>query len=45
MKDTQKSFEEIIKNKEYDFSRYNFFLINYLLHKNKIIEAEKNNCK
>ena len=39
--DTQKSLEELIGNKNYNFSRYNFFLINYLLSKNKITEAKK----
>ena len=38
---TQKSFERLIEDDEYNFSRYNFFLINYLLSKNKIIEADK----
>ncbi len=41
MEETQKYFKEIIDNKEYDFSRYNFFLINYLLHKNKNNDAQK----
>ena len=39
--DTQKFFEEVIQNKDYNFSRYNFFLINYLLFKNKTAEAKK----
>ena len=39
--DTQKSLEELIENENYNFSRYNFFLVNYLLSKNKTIEAEK----
>jgi len=38
---TQKSFEELINNKDYNFSRYNFFLTNYLLFNNKIMEAKK----
>ena len=38
---TQKSLEELIENEDYNFSRYNFFLVNYLLSKNKIIEAKK----
>ena len=38
---TQKSFKELIQDKHYNFSRYNFFLTNYLLRKNKIIEAKK----
>jgi len=39
--DTQKSLEELIENANYNFSRYNFFLANYLLYKNKTIEAKK----
>jgi tetratricopeptide (TPR) repeat protein len=39
--DTQKSLEELIEDENYNFSRYNFFLVNYLLSKNKIIEAKK----
>ena len=39
--DTQKSLEELIENENYNFSRYNFFLVNYLLSKNKTIEAKK----
>ena len=38
---TQKSLEELIEDESYDFSRYNFFLINYLLSKNKTIEAKE----
>ena len=38
---TRKSLEELINNANYNFSRYNFFLTNYLLHKNKITEAKK----
>ena len=38
---TQKSLEKLIEDKEYNFSRYNFFLANYLLSKNKITEAKK----
>ncbi|MBA1338513.1 MAG: Tetratricopeptide (TPR) repeat [Pelagibacterales bacterium] len=38
---TQKSYEELIKLKNYNFSRYNFFLANYLLFKNKKEEALK----
>ena len=33
--ETQKSFEELIQDKDYNFSRYNFFLTNYLLSKKK----------
>ena len=39
--DTQKSLEELIEDEGYNFSRYNFFLVNYLLSKNKITEAKK----
>jgi len=39
--ETQKSMEKLIYDKDYDFSRYNFFLINYLLSKNKVSEANK----
>jgi len=38
---TQKSFEELIYDENYNFSRYNFFLANYLLFENKNIEAKK----
>ena len=38
---TQKSLEELIGSANYNFSRYNFFLVNYLLYKNKNIEAKK----
>ncbi|MDC1475902.1 tetratricopeptide repeat protein [Pelagibacteraceae bacterium] len=38
---TQKSFLNLINDKDYNFSRYNFFLINYLLFKNKKVEAKK----
>jgi len=39
MKDTQIFFEKIIENKDYNFSRYNFFLANYFLYQNKEKEA------
>jgi len=39
--ETQKSFEELIEDNNYNFSRYNFFLINYLLSQDKNIEAKK----
>ena len=39
--DTENSFKEIIKDKNYNFSRYNFFLANYYLFKNKNVEAKK----
>ena len=38
---TMKSFEELIHGQDYNFSRYNFFLINYLLFNNKTKEAKK----
>ena len=38
---TTKSFEKLINAKDYNFSRYNFFLANYLLFNNKTIEAKK----
>ena len=38
---TMKSFEKLIYDKDYNFSRYNFFLANYLLFNNKTIEAKK----
>ena len=38
---TKESFSELIDHKDYDFSRYNFFLVNYLLSKEKHIEAKK----
>ena len=38
---TQISFEKLVDDKDYKFSRYNFFLTNYLLYKNKTIDAKK----
>ena len=38
---TTKSFEKLIHDTDYNFSRYNFFLANYLLFNNKTIEAKK----
>ena len=38
---TQKSFENLIQDEEYNFSRYNFFLANYLLFKNNIEKSKK----
>jgi Tfp pilus assembly protein PilF len=38
--ETEKSFKKLINDKNYNFSRYNFFLANYLLFNNKIKEAE-----
>jgi len=39
--ETQTAFERLINNEDFTFSRYNFFLTNYLLSKNKNIEAKK----
>jgi len=42
--DTEKTyfdFKEMVEDKNYNFSRYNFFFINYLLFKDKFKEAEK----
>jgi len=39
--ETGNSFIKLIESEDYNFSRYNFFLINYLLHKNRINEAKK----
>jgi len=39
--ETQIVFERLIGDNDSNFSRYNFFLANYLLSKNKNIEAEK----
>ena len=41
MKDTQVFFENLIDNKDYNFSRYNFFLVNYFLHQNMEAKALK----
>ena len=38
---TMRSFEELIYDQDYNFSRYNFFLINYLLFNNKTEEVKK----
>ena len=37
----EKSFNKLINDKNYNFSRYSFFLINYLLHNKRNYEAEK----
>jgi len=37
----ESSFEKLIQDEDYNFSRYNFFIVNYLLFKNKNIEAKK----
>jgi len=39
--ETSNYFKKLIETKNYSFSRYNFFLINYLLHKGKDQEAKK----
>ena len=41
MEDTEIFYESIIENKDYNFSRYNFFLANYFLFKNKEKDAIK----
>ena len=40
-KDAHDFYEKIIQNEDYNFSRYNFFLANYLLFKNNNAEAKK----
>ena len=40
-KDAHKFLEEVIHKEDYNFSRYNFFLANYFLFKNKNKEAKK----
>ena len=39
--ETQQSLEELIQDGDYNFSRYNFFLTNFLLFQNKDIEAKE----
>ena len=39
--DTEIAFEELIKDNEYNFSRYNFFLVNHLLSKGRIKKAKE----
>ena len=39
--ETKNSFEKLIESENYNFSRYNFFLVNYLLSKNRNSEAKK----
>ncbi len=39
--DTHNFYQAIVQNEDYNFSRYNFFLTNYLLFKNKNVEAKK----
>ena len=38
---TENLFQNLIDNEDYNFSRYNFFLTNYLISKNKPMEARK----
>ena len=39
--ETQNSFVKLVEDEDYSFSRYNFFLANYLVSKNKIEEGKK----
>ena len=39
--DAQLALENLVKNENYNFSRYNFFLTNYLLQKNKSKNAKE----
>ena len=39
--DVEQSFEELVDDDTHNFSRYNFFLINYLLSNQKLVKAEK----
>ncbi len=41
LEETQESFLQLIESEDYNFSRYNFFLINYLLHINKDDDVKK----
>ena len=38
--ETKTSFEKLIQNSDYNFSRYNFFLANYLLSQKRIVDAK-----
>ena len=38
---THASFNKLVEDEDYNFSRYNFFLINQLLQENKLSEAKK----
>jgi tetratricopeptide (TPR) repeat protein len=40
-KTTQRSYEQLTENQSYDFSRYNYFRVNYLLSKKKINKARE----
>ena len=39
--ETESSFERLIGDENYNFSRYNFFLVNYLLSKKQATKAKK----
>jgi len=39
--DTYFAFQNLVNSKDYNFSRYNFFLVNYLLYEKKNTEAKK----
>jgi len=39
--ETENSFKKLIGDKNYNFSRYNFFLTNYLLSKKQVFKAKK----
>ena len=39
--ETKKSFQELSNDNKYNFSRYNFFLVNYLIHRDRAVEAKK----
>jgi len=39
--ETQTAFKHLVSDKDFTYSRYNFFLANYLLFKNKNAEAKK----
>ena len=39
--ETEAEFKKLVNDEGYIFSRYNFFLANYLLHKNKKNKAKK----
>jgi len=38
---TLEAYNKLIEDENYTFSRYNFFLVNYLINKNKLVEAKK----
>ena len=40
-KGTQLAFEQLIGDKDFSFSRYNFFLAKYIIHENNNAEAKK----